>query len=283
MFIQRMNMVETLLPGNVPSLPFLPTVIHIYPFHDRCQGFHEESFPFEAEKDSVRTIMRLNARQIIYNDDDYHTMTVDQAYQTYQTPKGLQEHMLRTAALAAIILEGWTGGAIDKDAIIRACTIHDIAKPMRFDPDKQTQFGMSPVDIEKLRKLQIRIRINFGSDEHHATVGIAREIGCNASIIRCIDNLEWKYIPRLLEENNLESLIPIYCDMRIGPRGILRLDQRITELRDRTGGSDYEDNMKNGRALEDVVTQNTKTDLGTITDSDLNQRFSDLRNLELTP
>jgi hypothetical protein len=40
-------------------------------------------------------------------------MKAREAYLTFQTPKSLQEHMLRAAALARIILEKWTGISLD--------------------------------------------------------------------------------------------------------------------------------------------------------------------------
>ena len=199
-----------------------------------------------------------------------------------EIPKNLQEHMLRTAALAEIILENWSGSAIDKDAVIKACTIHDIAKPMNFNLTKQAQFGMSESEIEELRQLQNHIKTNFGDDEHKATVGIAKELRCDPVTVKFIDNLEWEYIPRLLEANDIGSLIPIYCDMRIGPNGILTLDVRLEELKNRVKGDDYEDNVKNGRALEKLVIDNVRIDLNSLTDEQINERFDKLLNFELS-
>lgn len=208
-------------------------------------------------------------------------MKVNQAYKVYQTPKNLQEHMLRTAALAGIILDNWVGAELDKDAIVKACTIHDIAKPMNFDLAKQAQFGVSESEIEELRQLQNHIKTTFGTEEHQATVGIAKEIGCSPNVVKCVDNLEWKYIPRLLEANDTSSLIPIYCDMRIGPKGILTLQVRLDELKNRAQGDDYEDNVKNGNALEQLISKNVNFDLNTITDEQINSKFENLLNLEL--
>jgi 5'-deoxynucleotidase YfbR-like HD superfamily hydrolase len=208
-------------------------------------------------------------------------MQVNEVYRDYQTPKNLQEHMLRVAALASIILENWKGSNIDKDNIIKACIIHDIAKPMNFDLAKQAQFGMSEEDIEKLRQLQITIKTNFGDDEHRATIGIAKTIGCNANIIKYLDNLEWKYIPKLLEINDNNSLLPIYCDMRIGTKGILTLAERLEDLKNRTNSDEYEANVMNGNELEQLLFKNVNKDLNTITDENINQLFAKLININL--
>jgi len=60
-------------------------------------------------------------------------MKTKQIYEEYMIPKNLQEHMLRVAALAEVLLENWTKGNIDKSEIIKACLFHDIAKPITPD------------------------------------------------------------------------------------------------------------------------------------------------------
>lgn len=208
-------------------------------------------------------------------------MKVRQVYKNYQTPKSLQEHMLRVASLARILLDNWTGIPLDKEAIIKACTLHDIAKPMTFDVAKQAAFGMSENDIEKLRQFQIEVKAKYGEIEHQATIGICKEVGCNENTVRLVDNLEWKYIPRLLQEKDFASLIPVYCDMRIGPKGILPLQVRLEELKKRVNGDDYEDNVKNGMLAEHKIVKNVRIDVNTITTSKLDQDFENLLNTEL--
>jgi hypothetical protein len=208
-------------------------------------------------------------------------MKVNQAYSEYMVPKTLQEHMLRVASLAEILLKHWTGIAIDKKAIVLACTLHDIAKPMNFDLAKQAKFGMSQEDIGKLGKLQNRLKSDYGNDEHHATVKICEKIGLSSTSVKLVDNLEWKFIPRLLQNNDLASLIPIYCDMRIGPKGILTLEKRLLELKERVGGDEYWENVKNGKLLEKQIKESISIEVNSITDNQINKRFEELRNQEI--
>lgn len=207
-------------------------------------------------------------------------MNVRQAYGTYQTPQNLQEHMLRVSSVARVVLEHWIGPPVDKEAIVKACTIHDIAKPMNFDPDKQAQFGMPDDKIEELRQLQNRLRTAYGEDEHHATVGICKEIGCSPIVVSLVDNLEWKYIPRLLAAKDTASLVPIYCDMRVGPKGILSLQARLEELKNRVSADDYEDKVVNGSAIEEELANNTSIDLNGITDAQVHSGWQELLALE---
>jgi hypothetical protein len=208
-------------------------------------------------------------------------MKVSEIYKEYMVPRNLQEHMMRVAAFAEILLENWKTAEIDKDSLVKACVFHDIAKPMTFDLAKQAQFGMSEADIEKLAELQERIKGKYGSDEHHATVKICEDVGLSKASVDLVNNLEWKYIPRLVETRDIASLIPIYADMRVGPKGILTMEQRLIELRDRVSGEDYEDNVKNGQHLEQIIRENVNIDLNLINDEEINKRFDDLLDLEI--
>lgn len=206
-------------------------------------------------------------------------MTTQQIYEEYMVPRNLQEHMLRVASLAKIILNHWVGRPVDRDSIVQACTFHDIAKPMTFDPAKQAQFGMSKEDIVRLETLQKRLKRDYGTNEHTATVIICQHIGCTRSAVNIVGNLEWSNILRLLKANDIESLLPIYCDMRIGPTGILTLKQRLAELQAREGKSDYEEN---GMKLEHILAGNTTTDLNSISNTKINGNFEELLNLDIS-
>lgn len=208
-------------------------------------------------------------------------MNVGQVYTAYMTPKNLQEHMLRTASLAEILLEYWIGEEVDKKAIVQTCLFHDIAKPINFSLEKQAQYGMSAGDIKKLENLQNRLKKDFGNEEHHATVMICKEIGLSNIAVKLVDNLEWKYIPRLLKDNDIASLIPIYCDMRISPKGILILEDRLRELKERVSGDDYAENVRNGKLLEEKIKENVNLDLNSITDSQIQVKLAPLLNLAI--
>lgn len=206
-------------------------------------------------------------------------MRISQLYDEYMVPKNLQEHMLRVGALAKIITENWKGEEVDKKAIVQACVFHDIAKPMTFDLAKQAQFGMTPEDIKKLGVLQEHLKSKFGTDEHRATVEICKEIGLGQTSVRLVDNLEWKYIPRLLEQNDFAALIPIYCDMRIGPNGIVTLDKRLNELKMRTNFGGFD--AKNASSLEELIKTKVNIDVDLVTDEQINQLAENLLNSEL--
>ncbi|RJQ26158.1 HD domain-containing protein [Candidatus Parcubacteria bacterium] len=208
-------------------------------------------------------------------------MKIHQIYKDYKIPQSLQEHMLRVAALAQIIVEEWKDLQIDKLSIVQTCLFHDIAKSMTFDLAKQKQFGMLEEDIENLRKHQENLKSKYGKDEHLATVKICEKIGLSKTSVKLVNNLEWSYIPRLINNKNIESLIPIYCDMRIGPKGILSLKDRLDDLKNRVGMDNYQETLENANKVEEIITQNIKTNINSITDNQINLKFKELLNTKV--
>ncbi len=209
-------------------------------------------------------------------------MNLRQTYEKYMTPKNLQEHMLRVTAISKIITDNWTGRTVDKLAIIKACAIHDIAKPVAFDisKDLQTVYGMTSEDIANLGKLQRFIKENFGIEEHEASVEMGKEMNIGEKVVNLLENIHWSYTARLLKENDLESLIPIYCDMRVGPHGILKLNDRFDDLRKRRCES-YDQYLQDGELLEQKIQENIKINLKLITDDQLDSLFGELLNLKI--
>jgi hypothetical protein len=210
-------------------------------------------------------------------------MNVGKAYEKYMTPKNLQEHMLRVASLSKIIVDNWIGPTIDKLAIIKACAMHDIAKPVAFNTSKaaQAKFGVTPEDALNMKKLQNFIKDKFGSDEHKAAIEMCKDMNLGEKAIKLLEDIEWKYTARLLSENNLESLIPVYCDMRIGPRGLLSLTERINNLGQRTIGHDIASFHREGNKLEQKLQENISVDLNLITEQELESLFPELLSLEI--
>ena len=173
--------------------------------------------------------------------------------------------MQRVASLAEIITNNWTGAAINSQAIIQACLIHDIAKPLHFDLTQQAQFGMTEAEVKELASLQKRLITNYSPIEHEAVVKICKEVGCSVEAVKLVDNLEWENVSKLLISNDLESLIPIYCDMRIFPDGIMPLQERLDELKTRDHDSNKLEELKrDGLKTEEVLQKNVSVDLNGI-------------------
>lgn len=203
-------------------------------------------------------------------------MNVKEVYQKYRTPENLQKHMLRVAALGIMILRQWKGPEVDKKAIIQTLLFHDIAKPVTFDVSKQSKFISDPVVLDKiLSEIQFLVD-NYGADEHPAAMRIFQEIGLSQSTQRLIDNLEWHYTERLMEENDIESLITIYCDMRIGPAGLLTITERLQELHKRAPIDQFEKRLSSANELQSLIAKNADIDLDAIQSDQIEETASEL-------
>ena len=69
--------------------------------------------------------------------------------------------------------------------------------------------------------------------------------------------------------------------MRIGPKGILALQDRLRELKNRVGADDYDANVIYGNAVEKLLQKNVTVSLGSITDKQLNSHRKNLLKIEI--
>lgn len=118
--------------------------------------------------------------------------------------------------------------------------------------------------------------LKYGTDEHKAAIEIFREIGCNDNVVRLIDNLEWIYLPRLIKENDWESIVLIYADMRIGPRGIISLKERLSELKARAPFEGIDVVISLIDKIEQIIQERTSAKLNSIRNEDMSANFEEL-------
>ena len=196
-------------------------------------------------------------------------MQITQTYNRYQIPTNLQQHMLRVGALAQIILDHWQGVSIDKQSVVTCALYHDIAKPVTFDIEKQRKYVASEEDFNKVKRTIVDMISKYGGEEHVAVIKIFEEIGCSAETIRLINNLEWIYTPRLIQENDIPALLLNYCDMRIGPKGILRVQDRFADLKSRAPFAGIDEIAALSPKLESTIQALTTINLNDITDDQI--------------
>jgi hypothetical protein len=203
-------------------------------------------------------------------------MNVIQIYNQYKIPLNLQKHMLRVTGVSQIILENWQGKKLDNDSIINACLFHDMANIIKFKLVKPLLFKDEEDQIEFLKKVQKEFIKKYGNNVHKATLIIGKEIGLSKKVLTILKNLEWNNTQRLLNKNDYESLIPIYCDMRVGPFGIMSLQDRINNLKTRNNHHDFSEIIKTALRLEKIIQENTTINLVFIDDSQVNKKFKEL-------
>lgn len=208
-------------------------------------------------------------------------MSVKQVYKQYLIPPNLQKHMLRVAALSAILAENWTGKEFDKEALVIACVFHDMANIIKFNFNKPSLFKEEAAQAEYWKKVQQDTIKKYGNNVHLATFQICQEIGLPKNVLHIINKLEWDDALKILDQQNYEVAIAIYCDMRMGPYGIMPLKDRIDNLATRNKAHDMDFIKKAATLLESTIQKYLAINLNDITDTQLNSRFNQLLKLKI--
>jgi len=166
-------------------------------------------------------------------------MQVKQIYEKYQIMPQLVTHMLRVAGVGKIVAENWKGQC-DIKLTTDLCLLHDLGNIVKFDLKNRDESKFGNIEnIEYWQKIQQQYLDQFGKDAHDATVGIIKKA-----------KLE-KFVPYILEEEklyfdepredelnktNVPTIILMYSDCRVKPKGVVSYRERIDDLKARYGG-----------------------------------------------
>ena len=104
-----------------------------------------------------------------------------------------------------------------------------------------------------------------------------REEGAEDRAIDIMRAFKWSDMHDLVEKKNTSALIVLYCDMRIGPHGILPMRERLENLKSRyTAYMDHETFLRCGLEVEKLIKSHISTDVESITEVAIAERFSSL-------
>ena len=192
--------------------------------------------------------------------------------------------MLRVAGIAKLICDNWTE-KINTNLVVNACLVHDLGNLLKFDLVNKANFlGPEVKNIEHWKKIKQEMTQKYGPDEHKATSAICKEIGIPPDVFWIVENWGFGNFEKVMKSDNLEYKICVYCDHRIGPFGIVSLEERFAEQRKRyeqqshTSGdisahlSDKEKHDKlvaSAFEVEKQIQEKTKINLNSILDQDL--------------
>ncbi len=160
--------------------------------------------------------------------------TPREIYEKYRIPPWLQLHQLRVAAVGKMVAEAQQGN-IDTRQIVLACLFHDMGNILKFDISPTGPlaplFGKKGFDY--WREVQQEFAQTHGTDEHAASVAIARAIGLPPAACTIVDRIGFANVKDLFAHNSRELWIAQYADMRVGPYGIISMQERIEDLKKR--------------------------------------------------
>jgi hypothetical protein len=230
-------------------------------------------------------------------------MTILEVYEKYNIMPQLQEHQLRVAAVGKIICDNLTE-SIDADKlvpdsdpgsarysldIVTACLLHDIGNIIKFDLSKTKAMLNADLDLEYWQKVKDKFVEKYGSDEHVASVAIARELGVSERVLELVDCVGFHQAEDNLKSGDLGKQICAYADMRVMPKGITSLQERFADLRIRYahrqnewGGQDKRDIFeKNLVEIEKQIFEKCSILPGDITDERVKKYVLELKGFSL--
>lgn len=213
---------------------------------------------------------------------------VQDIYDHYRVPPWLQLHQRRVAALGKHVAE-YHG--IDVQAVTEACLLHDMGAIVKFDFSDSDEFAgvLYPVaERNQWRLVQDDIRRTYGAREYVATEAILREIGVSEVVLAIFANMGFARMRYILDSNFREAQAAQYADMRVSPRGISSLEERLGDVRERYGRSadaswheGMEKNAREARELEERLRM-SGLDLSLLSDESLADEIEYLKRFEIT-
>jgi len=232
-------------------------------------------------------------------------MNISDIYKKYQIMPQLQEHQFRVAAVAMLISgdinrgitpdiqQSRTDAEVNIDDVVKACLLHDMGNIIKFDlvvTDRLHPNRFSKDDLAYWQKVKNDYIAKYGNDEHHASIEISREIGVNERIIGLIDCIGFQNGKSNAESSDFGKKICAYSDMRVGPKGIISLEERFTDLRKRydakhklMGGNEnlrleFEEGL---RQIEKQIFQKYKIKPEEITEKEIKEKLEELKGFEI--
>lgn len=159
---------------------------------------------------------------------------IQHIYTEYKIMPNLQLHQLRVAAVAKMICINLTEDCKTSE-VVTACLLHDMGNIIKFDLNYFPQFTQ-PEGLEYWQKVKDEYVEKYGSEEHIATQKIVQELNYSSAIVALVDGIGFSKLDQTLMSASLARKICAYADMRVGPHGIISIDERLEDGRKRYEG-----------------------------------------------
>lgn len=211
-------------------------------------------------------------------------MTVQEAYDKYKIMPTLQLHQLRVAAVSQLICDSILDFE-DKKCVISTCLLHDMGNIIKFNLNYFPEF-LKPEGLEYWQKVKDEYIQRYGTDEHHATQIIISELVDSDKVREYADQVGFSKLQETKKDTSLAKKICAYSDMRVGPHGIISIEERVVDGRkryegrkDKTISSDkYEILANDLKEVEKQIFEIASISPESITDESVNEEVSELRN-----
>jgi len=152
-------------------------------------------------------------------------------YKEYKIMPNLVMHQIRVAAVAMQICDSLTIN-IDKESIIKACLLHDMANIIKFNLEYFPELN-KPEGIDFWQNVKNDYILKYGNNEHEASLLIARELGVSNRIYDLIYCIDSSSVEMIAKEDDFSKKICMYADNRVTPHGVVSIEERSLEAKER--------------------------------------------------
>ena len=122
--------------------------------------------------------------------------------------------------------------SVNVQHVILAGLFHDMGNIIKSDLAHFLDF-VEPEGIEYWESVKSEFLREYGDDAHSANVAIAKKIGLFTEVVSLIDNAGFSRMEKIFVSESFELKVFEYGDIRVGPRGILSIAERLAEARAR--------------------------------------------------
>jgi hypothetical protein len=157
--------------------------------------------------------------------------TVSDIYRDFRIIPGLQMHQLRVAAVGKMVCDNFTD-TIETGDVVLACLFHDMGNIIKADLTTFPEF-LAPEGPEHWKGVKTEFVEKYGASAHSANVAIAKEIGLPSRVVELIDGVSFGNVEHTASAYSWEQKVTQYADVRVGPYGVLSLQERLEEARAR--------------------------------------------------
>jgi hypothetical protein len=157
-------------------------------------------------------------------------------YDYCQLPPVLRQHMLRVTKAGRWILKHWVGPDFDQSLYIHALLVHDLGNLAKFDLTPTATVRLLPLEnIEEWQQIQQDFIAKYGKNADAATLKLIDELKLPRAndLIELIGGHSPTRLADAVQQSNWAQKLLDYTDFRVGPFGILSLDERFADLTNR--------------------------------------------------
>jgi HD superfamily phosphodiesterase len=158
-------------------------------------------------------------------------MKISDIYQKYKIPQMLQLHQLRVAGVASIICDNFNQ-KVDKQTIISVGLLHDMGNIVKYNFDYPDEF-FAPEGKEYWKGVQKESIQKYGDNDNEANLKIVKEMNAPREVVQIVSNMAFVKLDQILVSKMTELKINEYSDLRVAPSGVLSLENRLLEGRER--------------------------------------------------